>query len=392
MLKNFTILFVLLINFMAHFFSIGLYACDITSGNTELMDAVIAGDKERIRNLLLNGANPVHPRQDGLDAIDLAQQQDGYIKNILVNWQDFYGETPLIAAIFKGNKSLVEKLLAYGADPVMMKFDRATPSQFVQWRLEEAARVENSEVEKDFIRIKEILKTSVDNTKKTHFPVYNKFSVAAEDIFAKFPIVATGDSLTEGVGSPVPYSLMLSRDLSLPIVNTGVGGNTTKDLLDRLEPDILAYKPSIILMTIGGNDIMKALSERDFSYLNEPRSTTDNLRLIFKHIRTRNAKTEIILGLITPGGPMLTHLEQNLPLQVRDLLPSMINSWTTAIKNVAVEYNVTIVDSLLDAHWADNSLLVDDIHPNERGYRLLRDKFRPALDLAVARIRSAFTE
>ena len=37
-------------------------------------------------------------------------------------------------------------------------------------------------------------------------------------------------------------------------INSGRGGDTTSDLLDRMERDCLAYQPHIAFVTIGGND------------------------------------------------------------------------------------------------------------------------------------------
>ncbi len=37
-------------------------------------------------------------------------------------------------------------------------------------------------------------------------------------------------------------------------VNTGIGGHTSRDLLDRFEDDAAFYRPHLALITIGGND------------------------------------------------------------------------------------------------------------------------------------------
>lgn len=37
-------------------------------------------------------------------------------------------------------------------------------------------------------------------------------------------------------------------------INSGVGGNTSFDLLKRLECDVIPYKPHLVIITIGGND------------------------------------------------------------------------------------------------------------------------------------------
>ncbi len=37
-------------------------------------------------------------------------------------------------------------------------------------------------------------------------------------------------------------------------INTGIGGNTTRDLLNRFDSDAAYYKPHAVFVTIGGND------------------------------------------------------------------------------------------------------------------------------------------
>jgi lysophospholipase L1-like esterase len=45
------------------------------------------------------------------------------------------------------------------------------------------------------------------------------------------------------------------------VINQGICGDTTEDLLNRLERDVLSLSPRIAIVTIGGND-----SSRSFSY------------------------------------------------------------------------------------------------------------------------------
>ena len=51
-------------------------------------------------------------------------------------------------------------------------------------------------------------------------------------------------------------------------INTGIGGHTSKDLLDRFEEDAAFYKPHMVFITVGGNDSNpdRKLSEEQFTY------------------------------------------------------------------------------------------------------------------------------
>lgn len=48
--------------------------------------------------------------------------------------------------------------------------------------------------------------------------------------------------------------------------NMGVSGNTSRDLLQRFSSDVAAYKPDLVILTIGGNDSNPAqeMSETEF--------------------------------------------------------------------------------------------------------------------------------
>ena len=72
-------------------------------------------------------------------------------------------------------------------------------------------------------------------------------------------VVALGDSLTEGVGATSKergYIANLDKRLNIEIANSGLRGNTTHDALLRLDKDVLALKPTIVLILLGGNDAL----------------------------------------------------------------------------------------------------------------------------------------
>ena len=82
-------------------------------------------------------------------------------------------------------------------------------------------------------------------------------------------IVAFGDSLTAGYGAGPGHSYpdYLQRDLDAAgyhyrIVNLGITGNTTKDALARVH-DVLAQRPAVTIVAIGGNDGLRGIPVTD---------------------------------------------------------------------------------------------------------------------------------
>lgn len=78
-------------------------------------------------------------------------------------------------------------------------------------------------------------------------------------------ILAFGSSNTEHFLSGMHWfdclDLALKQTISFPdrgrmhrCINTGIGGNTTADLLARFDEDAAFYKPHWVFITIGGND------------------------------------------------------------------------------------------------------------------------------------------
>jgi lysophospholipase L1-like esterase len=56
------------------------------------------------------------------------------------------------------------------------------------------------------------------------------------------------------------YPSQLSKMISRPVINAGVPGDTTASALERLERDVLAYSPDIVLITLGGNDLKNGVA------------------------------------------------------------------------------------------------------------------------------------
>ena len=47
-------------------------------------------------------------------------------------------------------------------------------------------------------------------------------------------------------------------------INSGIGGETSKDLLKRIDRDVLSFNPDIVIITIGGNDTWKDLTIQEY--------------------------------------------------------------------------------------------------------------------------------
>ncbi len=85
---------------------------------------------------------------------------------------------------------------------------------------------------------------------------------------ASLRIVAFGSSSTEGIGAtspaksyPAQLQAVLARSMphgeAVEVVNRGIGGEDVDDMIKRLDKDVIAAKPAIVIWQTGSNDPMR---------------------------------------------------------------------------------------------------------------------------------------
>lgn len=90
-------------------------------------------------------------------------------------------------------------------------------------------------------------------------------------------ILAIGSSTTEGIGSTAPdktYPVQLEREMErlLPHARvdmriSGIGGETAVQTLARLERELAAHKPDLVIWQVGTNDALSDVGEETFKTL-----------------------------------------------------------------------------------------------------------------------------
>src|SRR5437016_3717656 len=108
-------------------------------------------------------------------------------------------------------------------------------------------------------------------------------------------VIAFGDSLTAGYGAQPgeDYPSKLSSMIGTTVINAGVSGDTTESALARIESDVLAHNPRIVIVGLGGNDFLQGV----------PIATTEgNLRATVRAIHGGGAMV-VLLGFRFPSIP-----------------------------------------------------------------------------------------
>jgi acyl-CoA thioesterase I len=168
-------------------------------------------------------------------------------------------------------------------------------------------------------------------------------------------IVAFGDSLTHGTGASAgeAYPAVLAALTGRTVINAGVPGDTTSSGLERLPAVLDEHKPRLVLLCLGGNDMLKKQHEA---------ATENNLRLLVKTIRASGAEVLLI------GVPE----------------PRLFGGTPDFYERLAEELGVPLEQDVFSRVLQDNRLKSDPIHANAAGYRLVAERLAERLREAGA--------
>ena len=170
-------------------------------------------------------------------------------------------------------------------------------------------------------------------------------------------VVFVGDSITEG------WSTLQKdfADLGVKVVNRGIGGDTTPNLIYRLDEDVLSLHPRALVILIGTNDLGEHTA---------PAQIADNLRVLHTRIRAAYPTIPIAWCLVMPRKG-----DDTYPDRIRDLN-------TRIAELVKSDSNVTLCDTFTPLALPDGSskpedFVPDRLHLNPTGYQTWRTAVYP---------------
>ncbi len=102
----------------------------------------------------------------------------------------------------------------------------------------------------------------------------------------KMKIVCLGDSITWGYphGTPFSWVSMLEKVMDAVLINEGINGDTTGQMLRRFDLSVLAYRPTHVIIMGGINDVFSRISfDRTVFNLKTmaEQAAEQNIRVIF---------------------------------------------------------------------------------------------------------------
>lgn len=155
-------------------------------------------------------------------------------------------------------------------------------------------------------------------------------------------VLAFGDSLTYGTGAAEgeSYPEVLSALIGRTVVASGVPGERTAEGLERLSDVLDLHQPRIMLLCLGGNDMLRKVDNGE---------TETNLRQMIDTATARG------IGVVLIGVPK----------------PALLGGTAKFYERIADDYAIPYEGEVLNDILKDNEYKSDPIHPNARGYRML---------------------
>lgn len=163
-------------------------------------------------------------------------------------------------------------------------------------------------------------------------------------------------------------------ELNLRIINRGIGGNQSQDLLDRFDEDILSCHPNVVPLMIGINDVWPYFSAPALSHMHESfHHYRSNVETMIQ--KCKNAGITVVLMT-----PYIIEPNKNDPMRKK------MSELGEICKELAEKYELTFVDlqaafdKVLE-YYHPYALAWDRIHPDVIGHTVIANAFLNAIGM-----------
>jgi len=210
-------------------------------------------------------------------------------------------------------------------------------------------------------------------------------------ISAKSKLVMIGDSITD-VGRARPfgegraddalgrgYVMMVDSLLGavyperlIRVVNMGISGNTTRDIKERWQTDVIDLEPDWVSMMIGANDVWRRFDS--------PKQTE-------RHVLVDEYERNLV-ELVTTTKPLVKGLVLMTPFYLepnrQDAMRAAMDRYAAVVRRIAAAQGVILVDTqaafdrLLEVYYPA-TINWDRVHPNPTGSAVLARAFLTAV-------------
>ena len=176
-------------------------------------------------------------------------------------------------------------------------------------------------------------------------------------------VVFMGNSITEGWAKYFPTMFA-----NKPYIGRGISGQTTPQMLVRFRQDVIALKPTVVVILAGTNDIAGNTGPSTLEMIEDNLASMTELAQA-NHIR-------VVLSSVLPvfDYPWKPGLE---PAPKIVMLNAWIKQYAATHNAVYLNYHSAMAD---ERQGMRADLAGDGVHPNEAGYRIMA----PLAERAIA--------
>ncbi|WP_449462329.1 SGNH/GDSL hydrolase family protein [Tardisphaera miroshnichenkoae] len=202
-----------------------------------------------------------------------------------------------------------------------------------------------------------------------------------------FRIVFTGDSITDsgrmgqfyplGNGYVKFFAELLSSahpELSVQVFNTGISGNTIKDLRDRWNDDVLSLNPDWLIILIGINDLNRYLDgAAEFAPENYEKTYDELLAAAEQKVKGITLMTPFYIS------------RGSYPGTRRDAVLKTLPSYADAVRRLSAKHSTELIDLQVEFETLvqkkePTAFALEPIHPNEAGHLFMATKLLSSVE------------
>ncbi len=188
----------------------------------------------------------------------------------------------------------------------------------------------------------------------------------------KQKIILLGDSITQAGGKYGGYIWLMQRYLNalysspkIELINAGISGQTSQDLQERFQRDVLDEKPDLVTINVGVNDVIKSFKNSQVTV----EIYRQNLNSMVKAAQARNISVLLL-------SPTIINEDLNSPENIK------LAEYIATMKDIAqknrcqyIDLNVPFRHVIMTYQRyggrAQNLLTRDGVHPNLAGYQIM---------------------
>ncbi|MBE6157878.1 MAG: hypothetical protein E7160_03700 [Firmicutes bacterium] len=199
-----------------------------------------------------------------------------------------------------------------------------------------------------------------------HFITFNHHKVKVvtkikEKVVVDKNYLFLGDSITDYYDLDKYYE-------DLPVVNSGISGNVTNDILDNMKGRVYKYNPSKVFLLIGTNDLQKGKDKEEI---------VSNIRKIIENIKENRSYAEVYLESIYPVDEEGISSGKRKNKDIREI--------NKELKEYCSDNNIKFIDMYkeLVSDEEDNlnrDYTEDGLHLNDAGYEIVTGVIKKYLD------------